>query len=86
VIIDSHVHYGKDIDGFYSNKKMILRQMDFAGIDKSVIFAFNDIKKGECFTKINSKIAKLCRKEPRFIENCMGSKNPNLQVVQFSIP
>jgi len=21
-----------------------------------------------------------------FIENCMGSKNPNLQVVQFSIP
>lgn len=67
MIIDTHVHLGKEKCGFYSTKQMVLEQMKMSGIDRAVIFPLDDEAAGTCFSESNKHIAEACRGDNRFI-------------------
>jgi len=66
--IDCHVHIGKDQDGLFCGAKSIIKSMNDANISKSIIFPFNDVKKGTDYHKPNDVVLRAYKKHSsRFI-------------------
>ncbi len=66
MIIDAHNHVGGPDrgDGARQSPEEIIAKMNKAGIDKAVIFPFNEINPGVSFSKANDGIASAARKYP----------------------
>lgn len=68
IVIDSHIHIGKDKDGIISTPEGLIKKMDEANISQSVIFPFNEMVIGKNFHTPNNKILSAFKKYPdRFI-------------------
>ena len=63
-IIDVHTHIGKDRDGQALSSPELLRHMKANGIDKAVIFPFNDREAGSDYSIPNQRILNLSKKNP----------------------
>ncbi|MBT3262423.1 amidohydrolase family protein [Candidatus Woesearchaeota archaeon] len=67
MIIDSHTHLGFEDMYQKQNPRELIKLMDRAGIDKSVIFPFGPVfSKNQSYQSENIKISK-CSNNPRFI-------------------
>lgn len=78
MIIDSHNHVGGPDkgDGAKQSPEEIVRIMDSIGVDKAVIFPFNEIDPGISFSNANDAIARAARKFPdRLIGFCRLDPN-----------
>ncbi|MEM2934165.1 MAG: amidohydrolase family protein [Methanocellales archaeon] len=64
--IDAHNHVGgpDKTDGAKQSPEEIIANMDRAGVDKAVIFPFNEIDPGISFSKANDHIAKAVKSYP----------------------
>ena len=68
MIIDSHNHIGVDIHGIIQEPRSLLKKMAKSGVDKCVVFPFNEIRPGRAFSTANDYIAKVVKSHPnRFI-------------------
>jgi len=68
IVIDSHLHIGKDKDGIVSTPEGVIKKMDEANISQSIIFPFNEMMIGKNFHSPNNRILKAFKKYPdRFI-------------------
>jgi predicted TIM-barrel fold metal-dependent hydrolase len=68
LIIDSHNHIGMDIHGVIQEPRSLLKKMVNSGVNKCVIFPFNEIRPGRAFAAANDYIAKVVKSHPeRFI-------------------
>ncbi len=71
MIIDVHNHVGTDVMGTKGCPEDLLSIMQISHIDKSVIFALDEVDRGETYEVPNKKIIQLCRKYPeKFIGVC----------------
>lgn len=81
MIIDAHNHVGGPDkgDNMKQSPEEIISSMDKAGIDKSVIFPFNEIKPGVSFSLANDYIASAAKK---YSERLIGFArlDPNYEV------
>ncbi|HID26656.1 MAG TPA: amidohydrolase [Methanosarcinales archaeon] len=64
MIIDSHVHIGKDKDGSSQNLSQILEVMDESKINKAIIIPFNEINPGPTFKNANDLVIKAQKEHP----------------------
>jgi predicted TIM-barrel fold metal-dependent hydrolase len=78
VIIDSHVHIGGPDKGDRKSlfPEALIAEMDRLGIDKAVVFPFNDTDQGKTFFNSNLRVAEYARKhEDRIIGFCRLDPN-----------
>ncbi len=78
MIIDAHNHVGGPDKGDHQKQspEEIVANMDRAGIDKSVIFAFNEINPGVSFSLANDYIAAAMKRYPdRLVGFCRLDPN-----------
>ncbi len=64
LIIDSHNHIGMDIHGVIQEPRSLLKKMVNSGVNKCVIFPFNEIRPGRAFAAANDYIAKVVKAHP----------------------
>jgi hypothetical protein len=69
MIIDAHVHLGGPDrgDGSKQSVEELLERMDRAGVEKAVVFPFNEAEPGISFASANNFIAKAQRENERII-------------------
>ena len=76
IIWDCHTHIGVDKDGHTISTAQLVRKMDEAKVDTSIIFPLNHPGENKLFTKPNDIIHRAYKKYPkRFIPFCR--LNPN---------
>ena len=63
-IIDSHVHIGLDREGQRLNRLSLLKQMRGNGIDKAIVFPFDDPRAGKDYNYPNERILEAFHKDP----------------------
>lgn len=63
-IIDVHTHIGRDMDGQALSSPELLRHMKANGIEKAIIFPFNDREAGKDYSSPNEKILNVYKKNP----------------------
>jgi len=66
MLIDSHVHLGGPDrgDGARLSPEELIHAMDAAGVDRAVVFPFNELDPGVSFSRANSFIASAVRRYP----------------------
>ncbi len=77
-MIDAHNHMGGPDrgDGYKQTPDEIVARMDAAGVDRAVVFPFNEVNPGESFSKANDRIAEGVKKYPdRLIGFCRIDPN-----------
>ncbi|WP_456482035.1 amidohydrolase family protein [Methanopyrus sp.] len=82
MIIDVHNHLGEDIDGTVQTPQMLLARMEAAGVDIAVVFPFNDVDPGVCFSKANERIAEACEEHEEFVGFCRVDPNCEERAVE----
>ncbi|MFH1641380.1 MAG: amidohydrolase family protein [Nanoarchaeota archaeon] len=71
VIVDSHVHIGRDLDKHVINTKQLVKNMDYARVNKAICFPLNNPNYSLSFTKPNDTIYQAYKKYPeRIIPFC----------------
>jgi len=65
MIIDFHTHIGREKIGYFSNPEMLLKEMERANVDISVIFPLHDENCGVCFKNSNNNISRAVKKYPK---------------------
>ncbi len=75
MVIDVHNHLGEDVDGAVQTVEMLLAKMRVNGIDRAVVFPFNDVDPGVCFSKANDRIAQACSEHEELIGFCRVDPN-----------
>lgn len=65
LIIDFHTHIGKEKVGYFSEPKMLLKEMKRAKVDISIIFPLHDENCGICFKNSNNNISKIIKEHPK---------------------
>ncbi len=81
-IVDFHNHIGEDVDGTVQTPAMLEARMEAAGVDVAVVFPFNEVDPGPCFSKANERIADVvedrddmvgfCRVDPNYGEDAVA--------------
>ena len=64
VIWDSHCHIGRDKDGHRLNAEQLIKRMDFAKVNKALVFPLNDPADNKTFTNSNDLVYKAWKKYP----------------------
>jgi|Deesub1362A_J573_1020465.scaffolds.fasta_scaffold00016_81 hypothetical protein len=68
MIIDSHVHMGgPDKDGATLTPEELVNSMEDIGVDKAIVFPFNDIDPGISFSKANNAVSSAVEKYPEHL-------------------
>jgi predicted TIM-barrel fold metal-dependent hydrolase len=72
IVIDAHNHLGgpDKEDGMSQSADEIIARMDGAGIDKAVVFAFNDADPGVSFSSSNDRVHAAVTKHPDRLIGC----------------
>lgn len=86
MIIDGHVHYGKDKDGKSTSVKNILHVLSVAGIDRALLIPFNEVDGGVNFEKANLRIAQIIERHRELLGGFrLSPKNKFESVVDSAI-
>jgi len=63
-ILDAHCHIGNDLDGHSMSQGLLVQKLDECGVEKAVIFPFNDREKQNCFEIANDRVLRAWREYP----------------------
>ena len=67
MVIDFHVHIGVSFDGAHAEENEILKLMQTNGVDKSVVFAIDDVTRGETYVQPNNRVISFMENHPERI-------------------